>query len=196
MNITLADIILFIIIILFFFLSKYLIPIKINKNLAETESRLSEELAKIKSSLSKEQYIHRLQFDKEFNIYSELWSNLIILKNSVELSILHEGFKNSGVNKKEIEGQILIKLMDNINNAKGTIENNRPFYSEEIYENALKIVELTKTVFGHPIIREENFMKHLSKLMESKDQIYEIISDIEQAIRERIRNIGEAKLIG
>ena len=157
---------------------------------------LEKDLEKIKSSFSKEQFIHRLQFEKEFKIYSELWANLIKLKNSVELSIFQEAFKAFRVNKNEIGGKLIIDLMDNINNAKRTIENNRPFYSEEIYRNALKIVELTKSFLGQPKALEESDIEHLSKLVESKDQVYKIIDDIELATRERIRNIGEAKLVG
>jgi len=154
----------------------------------------------IKSLYSKEQFIHKLQFEKEFNIYEKLWANLIKLKNLVELFTLHHALKTKEKPIKEkpineIEGKMIIKLMDNINNVQRTIEDNRPFYSEEIYRNALKIVKLTKTFFVPPEDLGEKF-KHLSKLVESESQIYEIIKDIEQAIRKRIENIGEAKFIG
>lgn len=196
MNIDIADITLFVIIILYFFLDKYLIPNKINKNLAETESRLSKELADIKSSLSKEQFIHRLQFEKEFKIYSNLWEKLIRLKNSAELVTLHDALRAKGEPRKEFESQMVIKLMDNIINVQRTIEDNRPFYNEEIYKNALRIIELTKTFLGRPKDLGEEKIEHLSKLVKGESQIYKIINDIELAIRKRIRNIGEAKLIG
>lgn len=196
MNISIADIILFLIIIFYIFLDKYWIPNKISKNLAETESRLLKELEEIKSSLFKEQFIHKLQFEKEFNIYEKLWANLIELKSLVGFFPLHNALKTTEEPRKDIEGKMIIKLMDNINNVQRTIEDNRPFYSKEIYRNALKIVEITKTFFIPPEDLVGKKFEHLSKLIESESQIYEIISDIEQAIRKRIENIGEAKLIG
>jgi len=39
-------------------------------------------LAELKSSLTKVEFIHRLQFEKEFKIYEELWSKLIAFKDT------------------------------------------------------------------------------------------------------------------
>ncbi|HEB35926.1 hypothetical protein LCGC14_2722740 [marine sediment metagenome] len=150
----------------------------------------------IKSLYSKEQFIHKLQFEKEFKIYLNLWEKLISLKNSAELVTLHDALKTKGEHKKEIEGQIIIKLIDDINNVKRTTENNRPFYDEEIYNNALKIIESTKTFVGRSEDLGKEKIEHLLKLVKSESQIYKIIDSIEKAIRKRIRNIGEAKLIG
>jgi len=192
MKIDVSEVIFWGIFLLYVFIEKFLIPSKLEK----IKSELSGKLEEIKSSLSKEQFIHKLQFEKEFTIYEKLWANLIELKNLVGFFPLHDALKTKEKPRKEIEGKMIIKLMDNINNVQRTIENNRPFYSEEIYRNALKIVELTKTFFIPPEDLEEKKFEHLSKLIESESQIYEIIKDIEQAIRKRIENIGEAKFIG
>jgi len=160
------------------------------------KSWADKKLTKLKSSLSKGEFIHRLQFEKEFETYQELWANLIRLKNSVELFTFHDALKTKEEPRKEIEGKMIIKLIDNINNVQRTIENNRPFYSEEIYKNALKIVALTKTFFGRPEDLGEEKIEYLLKLVKRESQIYKIIDSIEKAIRKRIGNIGEAKLIG
>ena len=196
MKIDIFDLIILLIIILYFFLDKYLVPLKVNAKLEKIRSDFLAKLEEIKSLYSKEQYIHRLQFEKEFEIYQELWTNLITLKNDARLFTLHDALKTTGESIKEKEGEMIIKLMDDINNAQRTIENNRPFYGEEIHENALKIVELTKAFFGRSKDLDEKEMEYLLKLVKRESEIYEIIDNIEKAIRKRIRNIGEAKLVG
>ena len=54
---------------LYLLLILYLIPNEVNKK-----------TAKIKSALEKEQFIHRLQFEKEFEIFLELWKKLFVFK--------------------------------------------------------------------------------------------------------------------
>ena len=59
---------------LYLVLKFYLIPSEVNKK-----------TAKIKSALEKEQFIHRLQFEKEFEIYLKLWKKLVDLKDATEM---------------------------------------------------------------------------------------------------------------
>ena len=65
-------------------------------------------LMKLKSSLSKGEFIHRLQFEKEFETYQELWANLIKLKNLVELFTLHNASKIKEEHMKGIEDKMII----------------------------------------------------------------------------------------
>ena len=48
---------------------------------------VNKQLEKIKSKYSKQQFVHQLQFEKEFNIYHELWKKIRELKNKTELWI-------------------------------------------------------------------------------------------------------------
>ena len=196
MNIDIADIVLFLIIIFYFFLDKYLIPNKINKNLAETESRLSKELADIKSSLSKEQFIHRLQFEKEFKIYEELWKRLLDLRGSTARLIPIIDWADPNKTEDETKKERLEKFTSDLDEVRKAIFENKPFYNEEVYENSNKIIrksisQITK--FHYP---EKDIGDHYMNAEKRVNEINRIIDSVEKAIRERIRNIGKAKLIG
>lgn len=170
----------------------------INKKRIDFETSMNEDLEKIKSSLSKEQFIHKLQFEKEFQVYSELWEKLIALRHSTAL-IIHPSTakkldKSNEEDKREKE-EILKKVTNSYDEAEKTIINNKPFYSEEVYKNADRILEesMRQIISWH--YPHEDINSHYVIAKGRVDEITAIIGDIEEAIRERIRNIGEAKLI-
>ena len=163
------------------------------------KSWADKKLTKLKSSLSKGEFIHRLQFEKEFRIYSQLWKKLIILRNSTA-TIVHpitakrqEESEEEDAREKEDR---LRKVYNNYEEIEKMIINNKPFYSEKVYENAERILEESmKQIFGwhYP---HEDINSHYTIALGRVKEISVIIDDIERAIRERIQNIGEAKIIG
>jgi len=76
------------------------------------------------------------------------------------------------------------------------ISNNKPFYDEEVYENASNIIRTSISQIFKFHYPERDVSKHFSDAKKRVDEINKIINSIEKSIRKRIKNMGEAKLVG
>ncbi|MFW9851831.1 MAG: hypothetical protein ACFFDS_02725 [Candidatus Thorarchaeota archaeon] len=144
---------------------------------------INKEIAKLKSSLTKTEFIHKLQFNKEFEIYEELWKHL---DNLQKLMV------EAGINLTK-------EWKDNVNQTykaiSSKIRENKPFYDEEVFKNANKILlhsNIIDYMTHHPQSEE---VSNIEEVNRRKDEVDNLINNIEKAIRTRIHNIGSAKLI-
>lgn len=149
----------------------------VNKKKAQQDQRIEE----LKLSLLKEQTIHKLQFEKEFEVYDYLWMKIAHLKKHT--AILYD--KLDAPNIKKEFAKFLITWED----VKETINIRAPFISKEVYKICQAILKLAASAFD----AEKPPQK--SELGKIKKEIANLSSKVEEAIRERIKNIGEAKLI-
>ena len=142
--------------------------------------KLEKEIEELKASHSKELFIHKLQFEKEFKIYEYLWMNIAHFQRALHL-----------FSDPEDKGQ-LDEIARLFREVKETIINNTPFYSEEINEKAELILNLSI----RPILLSVHEKKIKKEGLEDIEKEISIIcADIEEAIRKRINNMGRAKLI-
>ena len=146
----------------------------------------------IKSLYSKEEYIHRVQFEKEFNLYSELWKHVhqyrSITKNF--MSALKEIKDKSSEKSAKLT---LKKLMRIAGEIEKIVDHYKPFFAEEVYEKTLTLAKESEVLISLHLLPDKEF--HDKEALEL-DKFDSIIDEIEQVIRKRIRNIGEAKLVG
>ncbi len=172
---------------LYLLLKFYLIPSEVNKK-----------TAKIKSALEKEQFIHRLQFEKEFEIYLELWKKLFVLKEATEMLVLVVDYDEPGLTEEETRKIRLERAEKAYNEVQTAINHYRPFFAKDVYKNAKKILDkslrqvLTSQYPGKNI---EEVLKSFEKAQSRTKNILKVIDEIEKAIRHRIFDIGEAELI-
>lgn len=54
----------------------------VDRKLERERARYGEELARLEAELAKKHTIHKLQFEKEFSIYLDLWKALVKLKDA------------------------------------------------------------------------------------------------------------------
>jgi len=174
------------------YIDKYLLP----KKLQEVKADLLTELEKIKSIYSKEQFIHRLQFEKEFKIYLELWEQLIDLKTDTEILIPIGGiFDPNEVEGLEDEKRIK-KIQESYRQVSKTIRYNKPFYGEEVY---ISVEQITNESFGQLLQKVRPFKSRTDPYIEVEERLKRIgkaIYEVERAIRSRIQNMGKSKLVG
>ena len=172
---------------LYLLLKLYLIPNEVNKK-----------TAKIKSALAKEQFIHRLQFEKEFEIYLELWKKLFVLKEATEMLVLVVDYDEPGLTEEETRKIRLERAEKAYDEVRTAINHYRPFFAKDVYKNAKKILDkslkqvLTSQYPGKDVVE---FSERFAKAQSRTENILKIIDKIEKAIRDRILNIGEAELI-
>jgi len=148
------------------------------------KANLEKEIEELKSSHSKEQFIHKLQFEKEFKTYEYLWMKITHFKKALE-AIFREPDKPK--DKKQIDD-----FLQNFEEVKETIGNSAPFISKEIYSSAQDILNLA-------IDRSLYFAKTKTiakeRILEIREKASKIHDNIEKAIRDRIKNLEESKLI-
>jgi len=149
-------------------------------------------LQDLRTRESKELFVHQLQFEKEFEIYKELWVTVLELDKAINPLI--DGISFSNISKEEAHSEIR-KAFKKLNEM---VFINRPFYSPEIFEEAYKITELCQTVCkcdrryerlkNRPITNEiENmFDENMDKSSSAKEEITKALNTICNTIRQRI----------
>jgi len=158
---------------------------------------VKKKLEKLKSSLSKERYIHKVQFEKEFDIYQNLWKELVALRRSI-FTLFIPNYLFVPLDS-EAENNIEVKKLERfrtvLEKATLTIEDYAPFYSQKVFEYSTEMLKLSRKLNSiyHEIKDPEEQYK---KTKEKKEEMLSLINNIEKVIRDRIGNMGEAKLIG
>ena len=112
-------------------LSKFWFEKKLQSQITDNEAKLKS----IQTELDKGRHVHRIQFEKEFKIYEEIWSVLFDLQKYISLV---EGRKNE--ESYEDTKKVLNKKHNELINL---FEKNKPFYSENVYESLMKILRFS-----------------------------------------------------
>jgi hypothetical protein len=103
------------------------------------------EIEIVKAELAKKSYIHSVQFEKEFQILSELWGQLIDLKHSLANTNIELAKYLFDDPQKKID--ILLEFSGKSKPLTDLWERNRPFYPEEIYKALDKSIDLINLDF-------------------------------------------------
>ena len=138
---------------------------------------LNRKLEEIKSSLSKKELIHKIQFEKEFEIYWSLWKKIGHLKITATLYFIILDFDSSE------KSEFFDPFLEELENVYETIIIREPFLAEEVYKRTDKLTKISLEVlkkFKNPITANQ------SELRKIKDELFEICAEIEKAIRRRI----------
>jgi hypothetical protein len=140
---------------------------------------------------NKETSIHKIQFEKEFLIYNELWKNLIGLRNYTsslrpQFDIIDPKESEEERKKSRLE-KFNIAFTDCVN----TFDNNKPFYPKEIYDEIDKTIRLARKE-----VREYNRGEKYSKeYWENAEKNIEEIINSTNIVCEKIRQrIGLIKI--
>ena len=137
---------------------------------------LNKKLEGMKSSLSKNEFIHKLQFEKEFDIYNYLWMKIAHFKEAAK-----KYFDILPINEEKSE--FYDPLLKEWEEVKETISIREPFIAKEVYEQTNKLIEISLeplAKFKNPINADQD------ELVKIRDEIFEICEGIGKAIRKRI----------
>lgn len=119
--------------------------------------------------------IHSLQFEKEFNVYIEIWSHLISLKEATQN--LRYSYESSPPLDSVIRSFTNV-FIDTYEKSLKSFEHNKPFYPEEIYNSIntiLKgirnqVIDLHETQ-NVDIGNSENAEKNMDVIIENIDEV-------------------------
>lgn len=100
----------------------------------------TKKIEEVKTKHQKELHIYKLQFEKEYKIYLEIWNKVILVNNSLEM------MRNANMNKDD---QTFRSTFHNFYHAckkfQLALETNRPFYSIPVYAVLQSMVEFLQT---------------------------------------------------
>jgi len=145
----------------------------------------------LKTSLQQRLTVHKLQFEKEFEVYKEIWSRLCQLGDILRLLRPQADYSEPGKSYDETIADRLRKAVVEGNKLIDLTEANRPFYGAEIYRlltemNRLVKVEIVDVKYrGDP---KSTYWEDGATTIKNYLAKAEAISD---AIRNRIGNMNE-----
>ncbi len=129
--------------------------------------------------LQKKVFVHRLQFEKEFEVYLGLWKEL--LEAGRAASEYRELKVDSGKSREqELEGLRLA-----INRFKDRVYDYRPFYAPRIYDLTTELLKKLRIVHRYEANRARA-AKREDDIEQCLDEINGAIPGICDAIRERV----------
>ena len=143
-------------------------------------------IEKIKSENQKNNLIHRIQFEKEFEIYSDLWAKLVDLRNHTRDLRPQLDF----IDPNESEKERNIKRFEKLNNSfivcVNSFEKNKPFYPKIVYDNIAEALKITKReAFGFQR-GDKNSDEYWDESEKNINRIIDLTNNICETIRKRI----------
>lgn len=166
----------------------------VDRKLERERAKYDKELESLKAKLAQRHTIHKLQFEKEFEIYVELWGDLSKLREAC--SALVPGGQFTDKSPQELRDEQADNFAASYTEVIKLIEHQRPFYAPNVYKYASKLLEYAwRQMIQHAFDKETLLIQRYEQMKERVDNICTIIDDIESSIRERIGTIGNALLV-
>lgn len=165
----------------------------ITKKVEGIKSEYNAQTERLKVELSKDLHIHQIQFEKEFEVYVEIWEKLMEWEFSINalhtLTVFGSEAKNVN-NEEEIRDLVEVQYWQFID----LVRKRRPFYSGEIYN---KLAQLTKLIVKNtdlfswndkPQITREDLKNIKNNYKKISEAINSICDEIRKRIFERYNN--------
>lgn len=151
----------------------------------------SKEIEEVKNKFQKGVLVHKVQFEKEFNAYIEIWKNLIEIRRAT-LSLRPFGeFVDPKESPEERRERKIKSFNEQYSKFINAVEYNQPFYPPNIYEKLDSLVRLALQEgmgFTHNDLNRRDYYKEAER---NRDEILRLINECCEEIRSRIRLIEE-----
>ncbi len=157
----------------------------IGKILLERQKKqLQSEIEDLKNKLDYKSHITKKQFDHEFDIYKEIWACLLPLRIAVlNLRPIFDSF-DPKESKEERMRRRLQDFFEKLEKYRDTIEVNKPFYSKEVYESLVDVLEKSH----YEAIDYEHIERSPSEYWRSQKENHKNITEAIDNCCEKIRN--------
>lgn len=146
---------------------------------------------RLRASLENSTHVTKIQFDKEFSIYHEIWKCLVDLKKST-LSLnpsAAELFPDA--DNEESRTRRLQNFMNALEPFSDSIEKNKPFYSKEVYDSLFKIFQFCFFEGIHKSPLRSSFPEEVwNRVLVKQDAIISEIDVCCEQIRSRVSSFS------
>ena len=152
----------------------------------KTQKYLDINLEKEAKNDNKEIVIHKMQFEKEFEVYKELWENIVDLKFHASLLRMKLTYSDGNETEKQRKEKKLTEFSSAYDRCLKTFEKNKPFYPKEVYDQLAKLIMIAYNEsheYKYDNIEMEEYWKNAN---ENKMQILNLANVICEKIRDRI----------
>jgi len=170
----------------------------VNQKLQAQKLEHDKQLASLKSQLEKKNTVHKLQFEKEFQLYGELWKVLVDMQRSARITPV---FDRIPVEESPLDvyKKRWMKAAEMLQKAIDVLYYNIPFYHRNISELADELLTRCKGEIGS--IKSKLELENIDTETSLKnDQMFATIicskKNIEMAIRDRIDLLQKAEIVG
>lgn len=171
----------------------------LEKDRTRYQTQMESLLQDLRTRESKELFVHRLQFEKEFEIYRQLWTAVLALGRATR------EFRDLKMGASKPEAEIVKDFVDAFNKLNNVVFDNRPFFAPDVFEKTKMTLDLALEIdrsrAKKSLWEEANAVsdKHTEKLIElaehiqdTLDKINDSILPICEAIRARIWSTRES----
>ena len=160
-------------------IASYLVKRRLEKDRWRYQTHLETLLQDLRTRTSKEIFIHQLQFDKEFQIYLDLWKEALALGRAAsEFRELKPASGKSPDEELEVFKVAYSRFLERVFDY-------RPFYAPEIHELSRGLLGRARTVRQLNVMRQGG-VEPMEQSEELLDGINAMIDPLCDAIRRRI----------
>ena len=156
----------------------------------------TKDIERLKAEYAKRQTIHRVQFETEFNIYKDLWRNMVKISEAITLLDAYISKSKDNPEEKQFCVEKIDETKDWIMEAHSFYFLNKPFYSKPIYI-------LCEELIAH-CFKQLEYLTNQFKKQERTDKlgmvllsnvIGPIMTKIDEAIQKQIGFIKKAEIV-
>lgn len=170
----------------------------VNKKLQAQKHEHDKQLESLKAKLGKKNTVHKLQFEKEFQLYGELWKALVKVRKTVVITPFIDNNMPKDQAHYDVYKSRFESAVDAFNNAKNLFEDHRPFYHDDVSKITRNLLSQCRGYIGSigQMLKSEKFDDKLyDKAEELLKKVPEAIDEIEKVIKERIGLLQEAEIV-
>jgi hypothetical protein len=131
-------------------------------------------------------YVHKLQFEKEFEIYLDLWEKIMsVMTATVALRPFWDRYDldEPERERKQRRVETLGKAMDEL---KYTVNSHKPFYAPDVFESAHEFIHISFIEADDYQLSSPNHRQYFDRAIKHKDDMEVLLDDICESIRNRI----------
>ena len=167
--------------------------------MARQKNDFDNEISKLNGNIERFNFIHKTQFDTEFNLYKKIWSEITLIievfynieQQLSEISEM-ESDRSEGFGLKKKLDNLITDLIFNSSELSETVSQNRPFYFQELYL-LLSIFTVQTNLLRKYISNDDFSDANTEKFHFELEKLVKFSVDIEEIIRNRIDNL---KVVG
>ena len=158
-----------------------------NRISKKEDSKIQTELASLRADLERSLHVHRVQFEKEFQIYLELSDKMVAVREALFTinKALQPVFENIE-DQDNYYAPLKQNLKDSFVAFRATVMKNKPFYAEEVFTAADRVMDLAVDEIATQDCYKQGERSSLERIIDMKGKVTESTEALVKAIRERI----------
>jgi hypothetical protein len=181
---------------LFAFISKIWISRIVDKNkfelqveLNNIQNELNSTNKKLDAEFQNSIYISQIQLEHEYKIYQSVWALLIDLRNSTMRLRPMMDYVDPKKSKEEIIRERLCVFGKNYNTFAMALEQNKPFYPQEVYDVLDSVSEKCRHESIDSEYIERKNSDYYKEAQKNKTEIIDLINKSCSVIRKRLSDV-------